>query len=67
MADKAERKARAETGKAAKGERAAKGKPEAPAAPRVPRIPARLRERFRSEIAPALITQFGYRNRMQVP
>jgi large subunit ribosomal protein L5 len=67
MADKAERKARAETGKAAKGERPAKGKPEAPAAPRVPRIPARLRERFRSEIAPALMTQFGYKNRMQVP
>ena len=67
MADKAERKARTETGKAAKGERPAKGKPEAPAAPRVPRIPARLRERFRSEIAPALMTQFGYKNRMQVP
>jgi len=67
MADKAERKARTETGKAAKGERPAKGKPETPAAPRVPRIPARLRERFRSEIAPALITQFGYKNRMQVP
>jgi large subunit ribosomal protein L5 len=67
MADKAERKARAETGKAAKGERPSKGKPEAPVAPRVPRIPARLRERFRSEIAPALMTQFGYKNRMQVP
>ena len=67
MADKAERKARTETGKAAKGERPAKGKPETPAAPRVPRIPARLRERFRSEIAPALMTQFGYKNRMQVP
>jgi len=67
MADKAERKARTETGKTAKGERPAKGKPETPAAPRVPRIPARLRERFRSEIAPALMTQFGYKNRMQVP
>jgi len=30
-------------------------------------VPARLRERFRSEIAPALAKQFGYANRMQVP
>jgi large subunit ribosomal protein L5 len=67
MADKAERKARAEAGKGAKGEKGAKGKPEAPAAPQVPRIPARLRTRFRSEIGPALMTQFAYRNKMQVP
>jgi large subunit ribosomal protein L5 len=73
MADKAERKARADAGKATKGEKAAKGdkgakgKPEAAAGPQVPRVPARLRARFRSEIAPALMTEFGYRNRMQVP
>jgi large subunit ribosomal protein L5 len=74
MADKAERKARAEAakpGKAAKAGRAdkgAKGKPEAaPPAPQVPRVPARLRERYRTEIIPRLMTQFSYTNRMQVP
>lgn len=73
MADKAERKARADAGKAAKGEkgakgeRGAKGKPEAAAAPQVPRVPARLRARFRGEITQALMTEFGYANRMQVP
>jgi len=73
MADKAERKARADSGKAAKwekgakGEKAAKGKPEAAAGPQVPRIPARLRARFRSEITQALMAEFGYENRMQVP
>ncbi|HSB70772.1 MAG TPA: 50S ribosomal protein L5 [Candidatus Methylomirabilis sp.] len=30
-------------------------------------MPARLRTRFRSEIGPALMTQFGYKNKMQVP
>jgi large subunit ribosomal protein L5 len=72
MADKAERKARAQgaaqAAKAGKGERAAKGKPEAaPAAPQVPRVPARLRERYRSEIIPSLMKEFNYANRMQVP
>jgi large subunit ribosomal protein L5 len=71
MADKAERKARAqgaaEAAKAGKGEKAPKGKPEGAPAPQVPRVPARLRERYRSEIVPALIKQFNYTNRMQVP
>jgi large subunit ribosomal protein L5 len=72
MADKAERKARAQgaaqAAKAGKGERAAKGKPEAaPATPQVPRVPARLRERYRTEIVPSLMKEFSYRNRMQVP
>ncbi len=65
MADKAERKARSAAPKAEKGERAGKGKAEA--APSFPRVPARLRERFRAEIAPALMRQFSYTNRMQVP
>ncbi|MFB3817900.1 MAG: 50S ribosomal protein L5 [Candidatus Methylomirabilales bacterium] len=30
-------------------------------------MPARLRERFKTEVAAALTAQFGYRNRMQVP
>ena len=75
MADKAERKARAQrapegaaqAAKAGKGERAAKGKPEAAPAPQVPRVPARLRERYRTEIVSSLMKEFSYRNRMQVP
>ena len=66
MAEKAERKAKAVAAKAGKGEKAPKGKPEA-AAPQVPRVPARLRERYRNEIIPALMKQFNYMNRMQVP
>jgi large subunit ribosomal protein L5 len=70
MADKAERKARAQgtpqAAKAGKGEKAAKGKPEA-AVPQVPAVPARLRERYRTEILPSLMKQFNYTNRMQVP
>jgi large subunit ribosomal protein L5 len=71
MADKAERKARAQeaaqAAKAGKGERGAKGKPEAAPAPQVPRVPARLRERYRTEIVSTLMKEFSYRNRMQVP
>jgi len=66
MADKAERKSKG-AGKTEKPERPTKGKPEAAATPQVPRVPARLRVRFRSEIAPALTRQFNYTNRMQVP
>jgi large subunit ribosomal protein L5 len=71
MADKAERKARAqrvpEAGKAGKAEKGGKGKAEAVSAPQVPRIPARLRERYRTDIVPRLMKQFNYSNRMQVP
>lgn len=69
MADKAERKARAEAArgaKAGKGEREGKGKPAADA-PQVPRVPARLRERYRTEIVPSLMKEFSYTNQMQVP
>jgi large subunit ribosomal protein L5 len=65
MADKAERKGRAATAKTDKNEKPAKGKAEP--TPSIPRVPARLRERFRTEIAPALMRQFNYGNRMQVP
>jgi len=73
MADKAERKKGA-AGAAAKGEKerpaGKKGgeakKAEAPV-PAIPRVPARLRERFRAEVAPGLTARFGYTNRMQVP
>jgi large subunit ribosomal protein L5 len=65
MADKAERKGRTGAAKADKGEKPSKGKAEA--TPNIPRVPARLRARFRTEIAPALMRQFNYLNRMQVP
>ncbi|MDD5557562.1 MAG: 50S ribosomal protein L5 [bacterium] len=32
-----------------------------------PAVPARLLERYRSEIVPAMMERFGYRNRLQVP
>jgi large subunit ribosomal protein L5 len=67
MAEKAERKAKAEAAKAGKPEKAPKGKPEGAPAPQVPQVPARLRERYRKEIVPSLIKQFNYTNRMQVP
>jgi large subunit ribosomal protein L5 len=67
MAEKAERKAKAEAAKAGKPEKAPKGKPEGASAPQVPQVPARLRERYRKEIVPSLIKQFNYTNRMQVP
>jgi large subunit ribosomal protein L5 len=66
MADKADRKSRAAAAaKTDKSDKPAKGKAEP--APSIPRVPARLRERFRNEIAPALMRQFNYANRMQVP
>jgi len=72
MAEKAERKARAEAAKGAKAEAAkgggkkdrAKGQPEAPA---LPKVPPRLRERFRTDVVPRMTSQFSYGNRMQVP
>lgn len=36
-------------------------------APRAERIPPRLLERYRQEIAPALMKEFNYANKMQVP
>jgi large subunit ribosomal protein L5 len=32
-----------------------------------PRVPPRLKERYRSEIAPAMLEEFGYPNVMQIP
>lgn len=67
MADKADRKAKA----AAKPAKAEKGEPKkgpaAAAAPAAPRVPARLRERYKRDVVPALTRQFNYRNPMQVP
>jgi large subunit ribosomal protein L5 len=72
MADKADRKAKAagKPGKAEKGEQK-KGEqkkgPAVAAAPAAPRVPARLRERYKREVVPALTRQFSYKNPMQVP
>jgi len=67
MAEKAERKARAASAKAGKGEKAAKAKPETAPTPQIPRVPARLRERYRTDVVPSLMKQFNYKNCMQVP
>jgi large subunit ribosomal protein L5 len=51
-----------------KGKKEPKGKPAAaPPAPAAPTVPPRLRERYRQEIVPALMKQFGYGNRLQAP
>jgi len=58
-----------------KGKKEPKGKPAAappvpaaaPPVPAAPAVPPRLRERYRQEIVPALMKQFGYGNRLQAP
>jgi large subunit ribosomal protein L5 len=53
---------------AAKGTaKAAPKKAAKEAGPRPPVAPARLRLRYRGEVLPALMKEFGYRNVMQVP
>ncbi len=55
---------------AGKAKAQGKGAPKAAAGPREPRKPAppaRLRLRYREEVVPALMKQFGYGNVMQVP
>jgi len=54
-------------GKAAGGKGAAKAAPKTPAGPRKPAPPARMRERYKAEVLPALMKEFGYSNVMQVP
>ena len=58
-------------GKAAKGsgkgEAAVAAGPKAPKAPKAPVKPARLYEKYRAEVVPALMKQFSYTNVMQVP
>ena len=60
----------APAGKGAKGAaKAPKGaaKPAGVASPNKPHAPARLRGKYRDEVVPALMKQFGYGNVMQVP
>ncbi len=79
MADEKKDKQRsAQTALQPKGDKAAKaksaeakgdGKDAAPKekAPRAERVPPRLLERYRKEIAPALMKEFSFSNAMQVP
>jgi len=56
-------------GKPAKPAKPATGaaEPKGPRAPKAPVEPARLRLKYRSDVVPALMKQFGYTNVMQVP
>jgi len=55
--------------KAGKAEKPAAGaaEPKAPKAPKAPAGPSRLRVKYRAEVVPALMKQFGYASVMQVP
>ena len=65
-------KAAGKPGKAERQPKAAKpaeggDEPKAPKGPKAPVEPARLRVKYRAEVVPALMKQFGYTNVMQVP
>ncbi len=65
---KGEAKGGAPKGGAGKqGEPKGDGKAAKEKAPRAERIPPRLLERYRQEIAPTLMKEFSYSNKMQVP
>ena len=55
----------AKAGKAGKAEKAAA--PAAAGGKRKPGPPARLHEKYKAEVVPALMKQFGYTNPMEVP
>ncbi len=65
MTEKAKEKAK-EKGKE-KEKRTAEKAPAAEPKPAAPRTPARLRERYRQQMVPALMKRFGYKNVLQVP
>jgi large subunit ribosomal protein L5 len=50
-----------------KGKKKAEKAPASEPKPAVPKTPARLRERYRQQMVPALMKRFGYRNVLQVP
>jgi large subunit ribosomal protein L5 len=59
----------AKAAKPAKAGKPAAGaaEPAAPKGPKAPAEPARLRVKYRADVVPALMKQFGYTNVMQVP
>jgi large subunit ribosomal protein L5 len=69
MTDTATEQAAPERGRAQRGGgREARGREQQSAgAGQAERVPPRLKERYRTEIAPALREQFGYANVMQIP
>src|SRR5215470_6554873 len=69
MSTTATEQATPERGRAQRGGgREARGREQQSAgAGQAERVPPRLRERYRTEIAPALREEFGYRNVMQIP
>jgi large subunit ribosomal protein L5 len=50
-----------------KGKKKAEKAPASEPKPAAPKTPARLRERYRQQMVPALMKRFGYRNVLQVP
>jgi large subunit ribosomal protein L5 len=50
-----------------KGKKTAEKAPASESKPAAPKTPARLRERYRQQMVPALMKRFGYRNVLQVP
>jgi large subunit ribosomal protein L5 len=61
MAEKAKEKGKEQ------GKKRAEKAPALEPKPAAPRTPARLRERYRQQMVPALMKRFGYKNVLQVP
>jgi large subunit ribosomal protein L5 len=61
MAEKAKEKGKEQ------GKKRAEKAPASEPKPAAPRTPARLRERYRQQMVPALMKRFGYTNVLQVP
>jgi large subunit ribosomal protein L5 len=64
--DKGEKKAKDKGGDKAKGDKGEK-KAKAPTQPARQAVPPRMAIRYKKEIVPALMQEFGYKNVMQVP
>src|SRR5690242_11744581 len=67
QAERAEKAAQKKEKAKSKRDRAPVVHFEASGEPTGPAVPARLRERYKKEIIPALMQEFGYKNPMEVP
>src|SRR3970282_2877258 len=67
MAEKGKEKETQKGREKEKGKKKAEKAPASEPKPATPRMPARLRERYRQQMVPALMKRFGYRNVLQVP